>query len=75
MKEYFNVNFNVSFNIFLENSSCAVSWKNKRFDSIKMHGTTVKTKNTDAFSKYFTPEPIYVIKLVHRKLGQTQQWI
>jgi hypothetical protein len=30
MQEHFNVNFNVSLNIFLEQSSCAYSWVNKR---------------------------------------------
>jgi hypothetical protein len=30
MLEHFNVNFNVSFKNFLEQSSCVVSWINKR---------------------------------------------
>jgi len=38
----FNVNFNAIFNNFLEQSSCAFSWRNKRHDNIKMHGRTVK---------------------------------
>jgi len=42
MYEHFNVNFNVRFNIFLEHSSCAFSWINKRLDSIKTHGSVVK---------------------------------
>jgi len=42
MEDQFNVNFNVSFNIFLEQSSCAFSWINKRRDNIKMQGRTVK---------------------------------
>ena len=42
MQEHFNVNFNVSFNIFLEQSSCAFGWINKGRDNIKMHGKTVK---------------------------------
>ena len=35
-----NVNFNISFYIPLEQSSCAFSWISKRLDSIKLHGTT-----------------------------------
>ena len=42
MYEHFGVNFNVSFNNFLEQSSCAFSWINNRRDNIKMHGTTVE---------------------------------
>jgi hypothetical protein len=38
------VNFNLSFNILLEHSNCAFNWANKRFNSIKVHGTTVKKK-------------------------------
>ena len=38
----FNVNFNVNFDIILEQSNCSFSWINKRFDSIKMHGTNGK---------------------------------
>jgi len=37
-----NVNFNVNFNIFLEQSSCAFSWINKRRDNSKKHCGTVK---------------------------------
>jgi len=40
--KHFNVNFNVTFNIFLEQSSCAFSWINKGRDNIKMHGKTAK---------------------------------
>jgi len=43
MLENFNVNFKVSFNIFLEQSSCAFSWIDKRRDGTKLHGKTVKT--------------------------------
>jgi len=50
---HFNVNFNVSFNIFLEHSSCAFSWINKRFGNIKKHGTTVKKKPRVKLIKYF----------------------
>ena len=35
---------NVSFNIFLEQSSCAFSWISKRRGNIKMQGRTVKEK-------------------------------
>jgi len=37
-----NVNFNVSFHIFLEQPSCTFSWINKRRYNIKMNGKTVK---------------------------------
>jgi len=43
--EHFNVNFNVRFNNFLEQSSCAFSWINRRRDNIKMHGKTAKRKS------------------------------
>ena len=46
MYEHFNVNFNVRFDIFLEQSSCVFSWINKRRDNIKMHGKTVKKTKT-----------------------------
>ena len=36
------MSFNVSFNIFLEQSDCAFSWISKRRNYIKMHGKTVK---------------------------------
>jgi len=36
--------FNVTFNNFLEQSSCAFSWTNKRRDNIKMHGRTVQKR-------------------------------
>jgi len=39
---YFNVNFTVSFENFLEQSICAFSWINKRYDDIKMRGKTMK---------------------------------
>jgi len=42
MWENFDINFNVSFIIFLEQSGFAFSWINKRLDNIKMHGKTVK---------------------------------
>jgi len=45
MEEHFNVNFNASLNNFLEQSSCAFSWINKRRDNIKMRGKTVGGKN------------------------------
>jgi hypothetical protein len=38
----FNVNFNVSFNIILEQFNCAFSWIDKGLDNIKLHGTNVK---------------------------------
>jgi len=41
--EYFNLNFNVSFKITLEQYICAFSWINKERDNIKMHGKTVKS--------------------------------
>ena len=45
MWEHFNVNFDVSFNIFVQQSSCAFRWINKRHDNIKIHDKTVKKKN------------------------------
>jgi len=33
MLEHFNVNFDVSFNIFLEQPSCAFGWLDKRSDN------------------------------------------
>ena len=45
----FNINFNVSFNIFLEQSSCAFIWANERRDTIKLHGGTVKIVCNRAF--------------------------
>jgi len=44
MYEHFGVNFNVSFNNFLEQSSCAFSWINKRRGIIKLHDKTVEKK-------------------------------
>jgi len=47
VKSNFNVNFNVSFNSFLEQTSCAFSWINKRHDNTKMHGKAVKIITVD----------------------------
>jgi len=41
------MNFNVNFNSFLEHSSCAFSWINKRRNNVKMHGKTVKIIKED----------------------------
>jgi hypothetical protein len=38
------VNFNVSFNVLLEQFNCAFSWINKGRDNIKMHGTNVRRR-------------------------------
>ena len=40
------LNVNVSFDIFLEQSSCAFGWMNKRRDNIKMHGKIVKKERS-----------------------------
>jgi len=53
MYEHFNVNFNVRFDIFLEQSSCVFSWINKRRDNIKMHGKTVKKQKLCLLSSIF----------------------
>jgi hypothetical protein len=45
MYENFYVNFNVSFNDFLKQSSCAFGWINKRHDNFKIHGKTMKIKD------------------------------
>jgi hypothetical protein len=37
----FNVNFNVSFDILLEQFNCAFRWINKGLDNVKMDGTNV----------------------------------
>jgi hypothetical protein len=41
----FNVNSNLNFNIFLGIFNCGLLYKNKKLDSIKLHGVTVKTIN------------------------------
>jgi len=48
-----NVNFNASFNIFPEQSSCAFSWINKRSANIKINGKTVKRVQIESDYYFF----------------------
>jgi hypothetical protein len=48
----FNVNFNISFNILLDQYNCAFSWINKEPDNINLHETNVKKSFFSALLSY-----------------------
>ena len=51
---------------FLEHSSYAFSWINKKLDNIKMQGTTVKLREIKILSHFLVPLTPHNISLILR---------
>jgi len=69
MYEYFHVNFNLSFNNFLEQSSRAFRWINKRGGNFKTHCKTMKIKDR-RFTEELTEETAHDVQCLPKFTGR-----